>query len=142
MICLSIKINNKLHKYHKMNTIQKSFLLFLIGCIGTRTLFMYFAKNASSTNLRYLGYLALYPAVSFAYIFASGSRKTGLEVFGDKIWWNNLRPFHALLYSLFAYNAINGNHEAWFYLLADVLLGLIAFFSYHYFQGDFSKLFK
>lgn len=125
-----------------MNTIQKRFLLFLIGCIGTRTLFMCFAKNASTTNLRYLGYLALYPAISFTYIFVTGSRKTGAEVFGDKIWWNKLRPVHALLYSLFAYNAISGNHDAWIYLLADVLLGLTAFLSYHYFQGDFSKLFK
>jgi hypothetical protein len=124
-----------------MNTTQKRFLLFLIGCIGTRSLFVYFAKNASTTNLRYLGYLALYPAISFTYIFVTGSRKTGPEVFGEKIWWNNLRPFHASLYSLFAYNAINGNHDAWIYLLADVLLGLVAFITYHYFQGDFLKLF-
>ena len=27
-------------------------------------------------------------------------RKTGLEVFGDKIWWNNLRPIHGILYGL------------------------------------------
>ena len=125
-----------------MNTMQKRFLLFLIGCIGTRTLFMYLAKNASTTQLHYLGYLALYPAISFTYIFVTGSRKTGAEVFGDKIWWNNLRPIHALLYSLFAYNAIKGNHDAWIFLLLDILLGLVAFITYHYLQGDFSKVFK
>ena len=29
-------------------------------------------------------------------------RKTGKEVFGSKIWWNDLRPVHASLYILFA----------------------------------------
>ena len=123
-----------------MKTIQKRFLLFLIGCIGTRSLFTYLAKNASSTNLTYLGYLALYPAISFTYIFVTGSRKTGPEVFGEKIWWNNLRPIHALLYSLFAYNVITGNHNAWIFLLIDVILGLTSFLIYHFYQGDFKKL--
>ena len=58
-------------------------------------------------------------------IFLTGSRKTGQEVFGNKIWWNNLRPVHAILYTLFAYNAINKNKEVWIYLLIDVIIGLI-----------------
>jgi hypothetical protein len=72
----------------------------------------------------------------------SGKRKTGPEVFGDKIWWNKLRPVHSLLYFLFAYNAINGNRNAWKFLLLDVIIGLISFLSFHYFNGDFSKLFR
>jgi hypothetical protein len=124
-----------------MNTIQKRFLLFLIGCIGTRSLLVYLAKNASKTYLMYFGYLALLPAIGFMYIFFSGSRKTGGEVFGEKIWWNNLRPIHSLLYFVFAYNAINGNHQAWIYLAIDVIIGLISFLSYHFYNGDFTKLF-
>ena len=48
-----------------MNTLQERILLFLIGCIGTRTLFVYLAKNASKQNLKYMGYLALLPAIGF-----------------------------------------------------------------------------
>lgn len=125
-----------------MNTIQKRFLLFLIGCIGTRSLLVYLAKNASKTYLMYFGYLALLPAIGFMYIFFSGARKTGAEVFGEKIWWNNLRPIHSLLYFLFAYNAINGNHQAWIYLAIDVIIGLISFLSFHFYNGDFTKLFN
>jgi hypothetical protein len=124
-----------------MNTIQKRFLLFIIGCIGSRSLLTIVAKNASSANLVYLGYLALLPAIGFTYLFVTGERKTGPEVFGGKIWWNNLRPVHSLLYFLFSYNAISGNHNAWIYLLVDVLIGLTGFLSYHYLEGDFSKLF-
>ena len=125
-----------------MNTIQKRFLLFLVGCIGTRTLFVYLAKNVSSQNLMYIGYLALLPAIGFIYIYFSGARKTGAEVFGEKIWWNDLRPIHSLLYFVFAYNAINGNKMAWIYLLIDVIIGLISFLTFHYYNGDFKKLFS
>jgi hypothetical protein len=123
-----------------MNTVQKRFLLFLVGCIGTRSLFVYLAKNASKQILMYMGYLALLPAVGFLYIYFTGARKTGAEVFGEKIWWNNLRPLHSLLYFIFAYNAIIGNSMAWIYLLVDVVIGLISFLTFHFYNGDFIKL--
>lgn len=123
-----------------MNNIQKRFLLFLIGCIGTRSFFVYVAKIIPINYLPILGYLALFPAIGFTYIYFTGSRKTGAEVFGDKIWWNNLRPIHALLYGLFAYNAIIMKPFAWTFLLLDVLVGLFSFLLYHFIQGDFSKI--
>jgi len=123
-----------------MNSIQKRFLLFLIGCIGSRTLFVILAKNADSTYLQYMGYLATLPAIGFFYLFLSGARKTGGEVFGNKIWWDNLRPLHGLLYSLFAYNAIIGNKSAWIYLLVDVIIGLISFTTFHYMNDNFKDL--
>jgi hypothetical protein len=122
-----------------MNTLQKRFLLFLFGCIGTRFLFVYIAKTVNTTYLPYLGYLAILPAVGFLYIFITKSRETGSEVFGEKIWWNNLRPLHSIFYGLFAYNAIQRNTHAWVYLFADVLFGLVSFFVHHYQVGSFSK---
>ena len=124
-----------------MNNLQKRFLLFLIACMGTRLLFVHIAKTINSKYLPYLGYLALLPAIGFMTIYITGSRKTGAEVFGSKIWWNNLRPVHALLYGLFAYYAINKSNIAWWYLLIDVIFGLLSFLTYHYLQGDFAKVF-
>ena len=124
-----------------MNTVQKRFLLFLIGCIGTRSLFVYLAKNATEKYLMYMGYLALLPAIGFLYIYFSGARKTGAEVFGEKIWWNNLRPIHSALYFTFAYNAINGNPMAWIYLLIDVIIGLLSFLGHHFYNGDYKMLY-
>lgn len=121
-----------------MNDIKKRFLLFLIGCMGTRLFFVYAAKNAGPKYLPYLGYLALIPAIGFTYIFLTGSRTGGIV--GQKIWWNNLRPVHALLYTLFAYNAINRNAGSWKILLLDVTIGLVSFLSYHYSAGSFQKL--
>jgi hypothetical protein len=115
-----------------MKTIDKRFLLFLFGCIGSRLLLVYIAKNIDIKLLKYMGYLLLLPAFGFFYIYLTGTRKTGAEVFGDKIWWNDLRPIHGLLYLLFSYNAINGNRNAWIYLFVDVLFGLASFLTYHF----------
>ena len=123
-----------------MNLIQKRFMLFLFGCIVIRILFVYIAKTINIEYLPILGYIALIPSIGFIYLFLSGMRKTGAEVFGDKIWWNNLRPIHGLLYGLFAYNAINKNKKSWIFLLIDVILGLLSFTLYHYWNGNFSKV--
>ena len=123
-----------------MNQLQQRFLMFLIGCIGVRSLFVVIAKYIDPKYLKYLGYLALLPATGFMYIYLTGSRKTGAEVFGENIWWNNLRPVHSILYFLFAYNAIIGNNQSWIYLLADVIIGLISFLIHHSVNGDMYKV--
>ena len=123
-----------------MNTIQRRFFMFLIGCIGTRALFAILAKNINIQYLPILGWIALIPALGFLYIYVTGSRKTGIEVGGDKIWWNCLRPVHSLLYFLFAYNAITKNTNSWTFLALDVFIGLVAFLSHHYNEGNFQKL--
>lgn len=123
-----------------MNDMQKRFLLFLFGCIPSRIAIMYLAKLVSLDYLPILGYIALLPAIGFMYLFVSGARKTGVEVFGGKIWWNNLRPVHALFYFLFAYNAIYKVRGAWKFLMYDVILGLVSFLIFHYINNDFDKL--
>lgn len=123
-----------------MNNIQKRFLLFLIGCIGTRSLFVYIAKTIDIRYLPYLGYVSLIPAIGFMYLYLSGARQTGQEVFGDKIWWNHLRPIHAFLYFVFAANAIQRNRNAWIYLLIDVLFGLTSFLYFHWSRGNFKYI--
>jgi hypothetical protein len=87
-----------------------------------------------------LGYLSLIPAIGFAYIFIFGKRKKGGETFGQKIWWNKVRPIHSILYLIFAYLAITKNNNAYLPLLIDVIIGLLGFFIYHYNNNSFKKL--
>jgi hypothetical protein len=122
-----------------MNNIQKRFILFLFGCILIRSILVLIAKEKTE-YLELMGYLAIIPAIGFSYIYLSDIRKTGDEVFGDKIWWNNLRPIHALLYLSFSIMAINKNKNAWILLLFDVIIGLFSFLLFHYNENNFSKL--
>lgn len=102
-------------------------LLFLIGCIGVRTALAVGAKYASPEFLQAMGAFALLPAIGFFVIYWFKLRETGPEVFGEKIWWNDLRPIHGMLYLLFAIFAIRKETFAWMFLAADVSFGLIAY---------------
>ena len=80
-----------------------------------------------------MGYVAALISAGFIYIYITGSRKTGVETGGKPIWWNHLRPLHAMFYALFAYGAINGISESWKLLFSDTMIGLFAFLGKHYF---------
>jgi hypothetical protein len=124
-----------------MKTIQKRFILFLLACIPARLLIAFIAKKISNKYLPYLGLLALIPATGFLYIYITGKRKNGAETFGEKIWWNKLRPIHAFMFYLFAYLAITKNKNAYVVLFVDAIFGLVSFLVYHYMIGSFSKFF-
>lgn len=115
---------------------NKSMIYFLTGCIGARLLLAIVAKELPRPWLQVMGYLALAPALGFLYLFVSGARK-GAGAFGEKIWWESLRPVHSLLYFMFAFSAIKGNRKAWLFLLLDLLVGVTGFFYVHIKNGDF-----
>jgi hypothetical protein len=118
---------------------KELFLLFIFGCMGVRLLIAYAAKRMNPKYLPIMGYLAALPAFGFAYIFMTGGRDKGR--FGQKAWWNDLRPVHAVLYGLFAWNAINKNADSWKFLFADAILGLISFLIYHFSNGNIQKMY-
>jgi len=109
---------------------QKRVLLFLLGCIPIRLTIVYLASLPIYTSL--LGKLAIIPAIGFLIIFFFGLRKTGVETMGKPIWWNNLRPIHAIFLLIFSYLAINKNKNAWIILLLDTIIGLIAWNIHHF----------
>ena len=45
---------------------------------------------------------------------------------GVKVWWNDMRPVHSILWGTFAYMAYNGSHDAWKVLALDVTIGFSA----------------
>jgi hypothetical protein len=110
--------------------LTKKLLLFLIGCIGTRIILLYIAKSYP-TLLRYLGIFTLAIGLGFFYYYFTGKRTTGPETFGDKIWWNDLRPIHGSLYILFSILAFQNKDYAWMILAIDVIIGLSAFLIFH-----------
>ena len=106
-------------------------LLFLIGCIGTRSAVAYAAATVNTKYLWYLGLIALVPVIGWIYIIETGSRPSGFEAEG-RVWWNAMRPVHAALWAGFAAMAFSGNRNAYLFLLADVILGL-GNWAVHYF---------
>jgi len=110
----------------------KRALLFLVGCMGARLSLTYAAYRFPEL-LPWLGLFAACVSAGFTLIYVNGWRKTGVETGGQAIWWNNLRPVHAILYGLFAVLALKGvKKHAWKVLLLDTLIGFLAFMSNHF----------
>ncbi len=122
-----------------INNIQKRFLLFLLGCMVIRFAFAFIVKKYPN-YAKYFTPLALIFAVSSLILYFGDYRKTGWEVFGDKVWWNNLRPVHGLLYLVFIGLSFYKDSVAHVPLFVDAIIGLVAFLGYHYKSGNFSLL--
>lgn len=114
-----------------MENKHKRMALFLIGCMGTRMALTYLIHSHSKQYQNWLVMILLAPAIGFSYIYMNGLRLTGAEVFGDRIWWNSLRPFHALMYGSAAYLISKANKQAYVPIAIDTLVGLVAFSHYH-----------
>ena len=106
----------------RLNSIQRRFLAFIIGCVGVRLLLVHLVRKIRRDRLPILGYAALLVAFGFLFIFITGGRKTGIEVQGGKIWWNKLRPIHAFFYLWFACLAFKKDKNSYIPLLLDVVL--------------------
>lgn len=110
----------------------KRIMSFLILCIGIRSLFVYLAKTVDPEKVKWASVPALALSIGFLVIYTFGLRKTGIETGGEPIWWNHLRPVHALFYLLFAVLAWLKNGYSYVPLLVDVIVGLGAFVHHHF----------
>jgi len=74
-------------------------------------------------------------AIAWLILYFFDLRKTGPEVFGDKIWWNNIRPIHAIFYLLASYFIYNNKKNTSIkFLLADVSFGFIAYIIHNFYK--------
>lgn len=113
---------------------DKRTMLFLFGCMGTRLAVTWLAWRANDPRLYAMGLVALAISAGFFVIWATGIRPTGPETFGERIWWNDLRPVHGALWGLFAWMALHGNSDAWKVLLLDVSIGFAAWLQHRAMQ--------
>lgn len=106
--------------------------LFLLACIPARIGFAYLSTQISPAYFPVMSIIGMGIALGFFYIYATGSRNTGIEVGNGKIWWDELRPIHGFLYAFFAYKMWRGQKDAYIPLIIDVAIGISAFFVHYY----------
>lgn len=107
------------------SNLNKRILLFLGLCIPSRALITYIAYKYLEFSSSFLIYIAYIISFAFITIYTFDLRKTGIETFNEPIWWNNLRPVHALLWFIFAITNL------WYILAIDTSIGIVAFIIYH-----------
>jgi uncharacterized membrane protein YdcZ (DUF606 family) len=105
---------------------------FIVLCIGTRIFISYLITHLSNTYKNILNIILFFIGISFLIIYLFKLRKTGIEVDGEKIWWNFLRPIHGSLYLLasiflfFNYKLLSS-----YTIILDTFIGL-SFYILHY----------
>ena len=107
-----------------MNNFKRK-ILFAI-CLFSRLTLTELAKHKK--YLSTMSIVALIPAIGFTFIYLTDSRKTGIETDGEPIWWNHLRPLHAINYFTFAYMAHNKSKYSYIPLLVDLVVAIVAYY--------------
>lgn len=125
-----------------MLNIKNRIFLFLFGCIPVRLFLVFLAKYGDKQIKNILSIITFIIGTGFLTIYFGGFRKTGVETGGNIIWWNDLRPVHAIIYYGFSISNYYGYKNAWQILLFDVFVGLSSFLIFHYRMGDFGDFIK
>ena len=123
-----------------MNSVQKRFTMFLFGCVFFRLGLAYSVKTMNIETLPQLSIIGLILCLNWFRIYFMHPRNTGPEVFGGEIWWDHLRPVHAIMHGLFGVMAYKKSKYAYIPLVIDVGIGLGSFLNYHYQEGNFGKV--
>ena len=113
----------------------KRFMLFFLGCIPMRLLFVYLIKQMPIHYLPYCGIIGIIIGLSFLWLYAFKNKTADSQLAwaGEPyIWWNKLRIIHGLLYISFGLVAIQKYRScAVVILLVDVIIGLLAWINHH-----------
>lgn len=120
---------------------KQRILTFLLGCILVRSILVYLAFLFKQKNNTYLLNLLAavclvigIPMILLYFGIGFKSAEKQLEVWKDDdpvVWWNNLRPFHGIMYTLFAVLTLLGYSNTWIILLIDVVVGFFAWNIHH-----------
>ena len=123
-----------------MEISKERMLTFLIGCLGTRSLLAYIAYYAEDNNIDslqiLLGVLAIFIGIGFITIWLFGNELANdqLKVWkdkDDKLWWNNFRIVHGIIYILFGIFSLMEIQGAYKLLIIDLILGLLLWIMHH-----------
>ena len=87
-----------------------------------------------SINYKYLNviYALIFTTISLGFIYQNVTKYRKKGAFNNKIWWDYLRPVHAINYMLSAYYVYNKDMKVIYLLVIDVLIGIIGFINNHY----------
>lgn len=113
-----------------MFTNMERFIIFVTMCFTARLLIAYVAKNLKKSHNKYAIVVAIMIASGFLYNYIIKKSKGG---FGQKVWWNNYRLIHSIMFYLFAYMTYFNESNAYKILVIDAIMGLLFSIHHHFF---------
>lgn len=114
-----------------MLTLEKRYLLFLLGCIPLRIIIAIIPLYIDTKFLPYYGLILSLFAIAFFVLYFKQLRMKAFEGGGDT-WWADFRILHGLLYLCAAIYSFQEKILASVPLLMDAILGLVLFIYHHF----------
>lgn len=109
---------------------NQKYALFLLLCIPTRFGIAYLSyfysdpKNRSVVSHLFVATIGVTVLMWMALFLGLVSRGSGFEAPDNRIWWNYLRPVHALLYVLYLLHYVTKRSNGWIFMAIDPVIGL------------------
>ena len=127
-----------------MELLHKIYLRFLGLCIPSRISLIFLSRYLKDKKtLKYIfNVITLCIGIGFLYIYFFGSKAADsqLEWAGkETVWWNDIRIAFGLNYLFFSYFYFKNNDNSWYFLLLDVVLGLLSFLNHHFLSNILKK---
>ena len=106
-------------------------ILFLSFCFTSRLLLAFIAKIIDLKYLPIFGAISFIISMSFFRNYLN-QKSNSKGFFDSKVWWNNYRLIHGILYLIFSILAIAKKPYSWIILLVDAIFGLLVFINKYY----------
>ena len=98
--------------------------LFII-CVIIRLLLVYVTLRIQPTP-SFVGIVSMIVSIGFLNSYLR-YKESDLGLFKGKVWWNNLRLVHSVLYFIFGLMTLYEIKYSYIILLIDILIGIIGF---------------
>ena len=104
---------------------NSSLSFYYMICIAVRLSIAYLAFLTYNSNWRYILVSFFFAAsIGFTYLYITKQRQKG--AFGQKIWWDFLRPIHATLFFISGVLLTMKFKETYIILVIDAFIGPIS----------------
>ena len=113
-----------------MNYISQLYII----CVFVRIGFMYLAYLSIQYNKYYKTFSGFYAVLGIGSIYHWIYKYRKKGGFNQSIWWDYLRPVHAIIYLYVSYLIYKKNMAFIPLLVADNLIGLTGHVFYHYYS--------
>jgi len=102
---------------------KKRIILFLFGCLFARSIPIIILKKIPKLSIIIV---LFYLGIGLSFLKTFMFSKSNFGFFGGKVWWNNLRLFHSLIYLLFVVLFITTKKQYINLLIFDLVISLLS----------------
>jgi len=106
-------------------------IYYYIICIFVRLSLAYCVFFVQKMPIRYM-FVLLYFILSIGALYQYIVKTRRIGAFNNKVWWDNLRPIHSLLFLFTSIGLFYKYKYSYMFLLLDTLISILGFINNHY----------